>query len=161
MTEKTLPVRRVVPMEDRRSLELYGNLSQAYEAEFSALTGLLPDSSGWYGIQTPPDACHDGFLLMEGEAPIGFMVVFTGTPRDVSECYILPARRRQGLGLYLAGEIFGRYPGSWQIRQIQGADRALLFWRRVLDHLVQGRYTEQLVEDPAWGLVTRQEFVFE
>ena len=149
---------QIVPMAGMRDLLIYENLSQAYEAEFSSLTGCMPDHLGRYALQTPLDENHPGFLLMEGDIPLGFMVICLGEIQDVSEFYILPVRRRMGCGFFLAKGVFSLFPGRWQIRQIQGADHAVLYWRGVLDRLIPGGYAQALVEDPFWGFVTRQRF---
>lgn len=148
----------VLPMEGVREFTIYQNLSLPYEAEFSPLTGTLPDSLGRYPLAAALDNNQRGFLLMKGKIPLGFMVIRIEEIRDVSEFYIVPGKRRMGCGLFLAGSVFSLFPGKWHVRQIKGADRATLFWRRILDQLIPNGYTEEMAEDSFWGIVTRQEF---
>lgn len=76
---------------------------------------------------------------------------------DVAEFFVLPGHRRRGAGRELAHALFAAHPGSWQVRQIEGAHRAVAFWRSVIAGVCP-EYVEAEVRDPEWGLVTRQRF---
>lgn len=84
---------------------------------------------------------------------------FFGEGVEGWEFYIIPARRKNKLGERLATTIFNMYPGDWQVRQIAGADLAKAFWRKIIKTFTQGNYVESEVNDPDWGVVTRQQFV--
>lgn len=99
-----------------------------------------------------------GYLICESQIPIGFMVFSIGEVKDVSEFYIIPAKRLGGHGRNLASSIFVRHPGRWQVRQICGADSARLFWRKVISCITKGNYREEEIEDAHWGRVSRQSF---
>lgn len=141
------------------NLAIYMNLATAYEAEFSRLTGEMPSAEGLFAPGTVPGDKYKGFLLFVDDCPVGFAVVdILNQPHDVAEFYVVPVMRQQGLGLYLAETVFRQYPGAWQVRQIEGADEAIKFWRRVISRLSNDNYLEEVVSDPAWGTVTRQRF---
>lgn len=135
------------------------NLAQAYEAEFSALTGKIPNDNGEFVFDTIPVAPYQGYLLYQANTPIGFCVINTNsTPQDIAEFYIIPSRRHKKIGTEFAYSIFDKYPGLWQVRQIKGAEHAIAFWRRVISTYTKNNYKEQIIEDPDWGIVTKQIF---
>ena len=136
------------------------NLAQAYEAEFSSLTGKMPGDDGIFKLDTMPFKPYVGYIFYYDGIPIGFCILNPeSNPKDISEYYIVPVMRRKNLGYLFAQAIFSTYPGQWQVRQIQGADQAVKFWRRLISQYTQNQYVEERVNDPEWGLVTRQLFV--
>ena len=141
------------------NLSKYLNLAHAYEAEFSSLTGILPDQTGIFQPGTLPSENNIGYLIYQKNIPIGFCIAsLSKNINDVAEFYIIPTLRRQGLGLILAKEVFIRNPGKWQVRQIAGADQATIFWRSIIAEITNNTYTEKKVEDATWGMVTCQYF---
>lgn len=142
----------------KENSKAYYNLTQAYEAEFSNLTHEMPDEDGLFKIQTDIDHEHIGYLLYDNKKPIGFMVVRMGEVKDVSEFYIIPAKRKSGYGQSLASYVFSQHPGRWQVRQISGADSAKAFWRKVIAKITAGQYLEEVIQDDDWGYVSRQSF---
>ena len=141
------------------NIKIYYHLTQAYEAEFSPLTGEVPGENGLFAVQTDIDERHIGYLLYEGLIPIGFMVFQQGPVKDVAEFYIIPVKRKQAYGKQLAQLVFRKHPGSWQVRQIEGAEGAKRFWRKVIGEITHNSYREEVVDDEVWGRVTRQTFV--
>ncbi|RRS08137.1 GNAT family N-acetyltransferase [Pseudoalteromonas sp. J010] len=138
--------------------QVYFNLVQAYEAEFSALTKKLPDSNGVFQLDTPLDEQHFGYLAYENEFPVGFINIFKAHNNfEVCEFYIVPAARKRKLGSAFMSRVWQMYPGHWQIKQIQGADHAISFWRSVLT-LNSIDYIESQYQDDYWGEVNRQVF---
>lgn len=144
---------------NNENLNQYCNLAHAYEAEFSALTGNLPDRHGIFQPDTMPNDDYTGFLLYDEGLPCGFAVVNLNTSvHDVAEFYVVPVKRLKKLGTLLAHYLFQRFPGKWQVRQISGADHATQFWRRVIAQIQHSNFQEAVVDDPEWGQVTRQCF---
>ena len=147
---------------DNKNVEIYLNLARAYEAEFSNLTGKLPNEFGIFEPDTMPSSPYIGYLLFKNNIPVGFCLAEINLNlRDIAEFYIIPSARKNNLGLILASIIFEMYPGNWQVRQIQGADKATAFWRKVISKQTDNKYTEAVVNDPIWGIVTRQQFVID
>jgi predicted acetyltransferase len=110
-------------------------------------------------LDTLPTAPYEGYFLYKNATPIGFAIInISSTPHDVAEFYIIPSARRNGSGQIFAHHIFAKYPGSWQVRQISGADLAIKFWRKVISSFRDGKFTEEVVNDPEWGVVTKQSF---
>lgn len=143
----------------KENLNVYLNLAQAYEAEFSSITGKLPTKSGVFEPDTMPDENHKGFLLFDNEYPIGFCITkVDASPHDICEFYIIPAKRKKNFGYKLAKFVFEKYPGQWQVRQIVEATAAISFWRRIISQMTNDNYDEEVVDDLDWGKVLRQHF---
>jgi predicted acetyltransferase len=142
-----------------QNMHIYNNLAQAYEAGFSSLTKKMPNEEGLFELDTIPLYPYRGYLLYHETKPIGFCVLKLGSEfNDVAEFYIIPVMRKHGLGASLAHAIFDKFPGTWHVRQIAGADSASAFWRRVITQYTDGQYIEEQIDDPDWGVVTRQKF---
>lgn len=148
---------KIVDLNNRDDLNRLGH---DYEAEFSPLTGALPNELGIYILNTEPVDPYIGYLLFYHQTPLGFCVVNIGTPNDFAEFYIIPDMRREGLGTYLASKIFEKHPGLWQARQIQGAHWATDFCRNTLKGLGKD-FTQDVISDIDYGKVTRQLFQVE
>lgn len=150
----------IVRIETAEQKEILAHLTQAYEAEFSKITGKIPEANGIFKPDTQIDEHHEGYLLFDNNhRPIGFCIKGTvGAIHDISEFYIVPAVRRQGWGQKFAFAIFKNYSGPWQVRQIIGADRAQQFWRTAIQSFTSGRFEEVLSSDPDWGQVILQTF---
>ncbi|MCK8601876.1 GNAT family N-acetyltransferase [Desulfoferrobacter suflitae] len=152
-------ITRMVPIEDSNH-HVYENLAQAYEAEFSPVTGKFPEENGKYKLDTICREPHFGYLFYEDNIPIGFVVLgFLDQSYDVAEFYVIPTHRRHGIGRHMALRVFARYHGHWQVRQMVKADWAVAFWRRVIGEYCAGEYQEDLVDDAYYGPVMRQRFV--
>ena len=125
------------------NIEIFDNLIQNYEAEFSEITGKKADSQGRYALDVDISDDQPGYLLFEEDTPIGFAVLGKQSGKnDVAEFYIVPDFRRQDFGKKFAFEIFDMYPGSWQVRQIEGAEKARCFWRAVIKEYTCGNYVD-------------------
>jgi predicted acetyltransferase len=137
----------------------YLNLAKSYEAEFSELTHKLPNENGVFEPDTLPTAPYTGYLLYRNNIPIGFCIVEINEEiNDVAEFYIVPSMRKNKFGQELAITVFDMHPGKWQVRQIEGADKAKRFWQKVIGFYTDAQFVEGEVNDPDWGKVTRQRF---
>lgn len=143
------------------NLDVYLNLAQSYEGEFSGITGKKPDAKGVFALDTPPlGDCSVGFLLIMAGTPAGLaaVVVKPESRFEMGEFYIVPCFRRQAWGMRFVHSLWRMLPGQWEVKQIRGAEYASEFWRRVIGEFTQGVFVEDKYEDPYWGLVTRQQF---
>ena len=77
---------------------------------------------------------------------------------DIAEFYIVPAKRGRHVGRKFAQEIFSRYKGNWQVKQIDGADKAVVFWQKTISEFTNNNYSEESINDSYWGKITRQRF---
>tara|TARA_R110000868_G_scaffold153059_1_gene378370 strand:- start:938 stop:1417 length:480 start_codon:yes stop_codon:yes gene_type:complete len=144
---------------DDQNVIVFENLAQAYEAEFSTLTQKVPNKLGVFKIDVNPLQRFSGYLVYDGNIPIGFSVVdVESSVNDILEFYIIPSMRHKKYGYALAAMVFDKHPGAWQVRQIKGADDATSFWRRVIKKYTNDRFKEQVITDATWGEVTCQQF---
>ena len=134
-------------------------LSQQYEAEFSRITGKLPDASGHYKITDEVTDKYQAWVFQKDTQIVGFAVIDVSRQRtDVAEFYIIPALRGQRLGEISAMALFDCYPGDWQVRQIKGAEYARKFWEQVIRRYSQGLFDSSSELDHDWGHVYIQRF---
>ncbi|MCS5705317.1 hypothetical protein NZK27_03850 [Synechococcus sp. FGCU-3] len=141
------------------NLNVYHNLAQAYEAEFSPITKKHPDLNGLYALDTTVGGEVKAYLLKTSQSAIGFAaasVPVKGT-RDLREFYVVPTMRGQKIGTYFAGQIFFLHPGQWTVKQLEGAKHATAFWHRALAELGTA-YEETHIQDEYWGSVVMQTF---
>lgn len=68
----------------------------------------------------------------------------------LAEFFIMRKYRHQGVGEYVARFIFDRYPGNWQVSQINENSPATVFWRKVISRYTNGHFQEQLLENEHW-----------
>lgn len=139
---------------------IYHNLVQCYEAEFSPITGKKPNTSGLFELDTHLGDETLGFLLIINNSPAGIAAIKSkeADAYEVCEFYILPYFRKNAMGMQFAHTIWKKYPGDWEIKQIQGAGYATTFWRKTINSFMGTEYTEECYDDPYWGIVTRQRF---
>lgn len=144
---------------NEENISILFNLGQAYEAEFSSITGKDPDDKGIFNLDTIPKGDYTGYLFYQNVIPMGFCIInINNSPMDVAEFYIVPSKRKQKLGMACAHDIFNKHQGVWQVRQIQNLDYAVKFWRRVIGVYTGNNYEEDIVTDLDWGVVIRQTF---
>jgi predicted acetyltransferase len=65
---------------------------------------------------------------------------------SVAEFFILRKYRRRGIGRQVAGNIFDRFAGRWEISILPTNVIALRFWREVIKSYRSEKYTETVVE---------------
>lgn len=52
--------------------------------------------------------------------------------------------------LYVAWEIFSRFRGRWEVRQVMENVAATAFWRSVIGQYTSGAFEETLFDDERW-----------
>ena len=113
----------------RRLLELYLH-------DFSELTDADVDAHGRFGYPyldlywTEPE--RRPFLFRVAGHWAGFALVRTGVPHDMAEFFVLRKHRRTGVGVEAASDLFARFPGDWQVRQMTANGGATAFWHRAI-----------------------------
>lgn len=146
---------------DTSSRPVWDRLVQAYEFEFSRITGKIPASDGTMPLDTVLGDAISGWTFWHDGRPAGFAaVVDHGEVREVAEFYVVPAYRGRGLGRELAASLFDRTPGCWVVKQLVEATAAQSFWKKVLADLPCQELREETFVDPQWGMVVCQRFVW-
>ncbi|MGR5063465.1 GNAT family N-acetyltransferase [Photobacterium sp. DNB22_13_2] len=142
------------------NMQVYLNLTQPYEAEFSVYTKKVPDKNGVFAMDTLIGNNVKGFLLYIDNAPAGLAAIAETSPDHYEVCdfYVVPIFRKNKMGQQFAHQLFTMMPGDWESKQIDGAVHAIAFWRRAIGAFTQEQYVEDIYQDPYWGSVTRQRF---
>lgn len=77
-----------------------------------------------------------GFVLVENQG------VLPESQFSVGEFFIMRKFRGQGLGQQVAFDIFDRFHGRWEVREVVQNKPAIAFWRKVIDRFTHGSYHE-------------------
>ncbi len=138
---------------------VFDSLVQDYEEEFSPITGKKQSHDGKYLLDSDWRAPNTGYYWTENREIMGFCIKGNqGAFSDIFEFYVIPKFRGMGIGENLAFAVFDAFPGKWQVRQIEGADKAREFWRKTISKYTSGNFEEVEFSDPFWGAVTCQRF---
>lgn len=150
---------------DSNNKHVYMNLAQAYEAEFSKIMQKKPDEDGLFPLDTHIDDHVSGYLLYIDGIPAGHTAIANEAAGcyEVCDFYVVPYFRQNKVGKRFISQVFRNLGGSWEIKQVAGAEHAVKFWRDVLydytlDNHIAGGYVEDSYDDEQWGVVTRQRF---
>ena len=140
--------------------DVYMNLSQPYAAEFSKIIQQKPNKDGLFTIYSELGGDNTGYLLYIDDIPAALTAITRKGDNqfEVADFYVLPYFRKNKVGKQFISELFNLLGGSWEIKQVAGADHATTFWRDVINDYTAGRFSEDKYQDEVWGLVTRQQF---
>jgi len=69
---------------------------------------------------------------------------------DLAEFFVLRAYRRRGVGATAARQLFDRFPGRWEVRELAENAPAIASWRRVIDGYTGGDWREHVLDDNRW-----------
>lgn len=146
---------------DSSTRPVWDRLVQAYEYEFSRITGKEPLNDGSMPLDTELGGNVRGWIWWQGDRPAGLAaVVDHGDHREVAEFYVVPRWRGRGHGRAQVAALFDTAPGRWVVKQLVAATDAQAFWKNCLHSLPCRNLSESECHDPCWGPVVRQEFVW-
>ena len=117
-----------------------------YLHDFSEVTGADVDGRGRFGYPyldlywAEPE--RHPFLFRTAGHWAGFAFVRAGAPHDMAEFFVMRKYRRRGLGITAAHQLFARFPGEWQVRQMTANAGASAFWRRAIPYTFTEERTE-------------------
>lgn len=125
------------------------NLIELYVHDFSEYVPHDLKPSGRFEIPLADpwltSAAHFPFFIRQADVLCGFALVRRGSrtrddadAMDVAEFFVVRGARKRGLGRQVAHQLFGRFPGRWEIRVHVSNGTALKFWRGVADSWVGG-----------------------
>ena len=123
--------------------QIIGNLIQLYSYEFSTLCDTDVEYDGlfdWDGLEDYwNDTSLHPFLCKVKQKIAGFALiqrlsVVTGATNvwDMEDFFILEKYKRNGVGSAMLSELFREFTGQWEIRVLNGNNRALEFWNHVI-----------------------------
>jgi predicted acetyltransferase len=136
--------------EDRTTIQ---NLGRYYVYEMSRYCGFLPT---W---ETPPNGlfeCVDlssyceeqdkhAFLIKVDDELAGFVLInkIGSTPDvdwNIGEFFVVAKFQGKGVGRYVAIQIFGQFPGTWETTQIPENQAAIDFWEKVVSQYSHSQF---------------------
>ncbi|WP_025850328.1 GNAT family N-acetyltransferase [Paenibacillus ehimensis] len=66
---------------------------------------------------------------------------------SVAEFFVMKKYRRHGVGREMALALFNRFPGQWEVAQMEENVPAQMFWKRIIDEYTKGSYEEITRDD--------------
>ena len=155
--ETELAIEIIEAQEEDRPL--LANLLQFYLYDFSEFMSWdVPDNGRFddddlNGCWTE-DYRHPYLLRVNGQLA-GFAIVnqgsdISGDPAviDMSEFFVMRKYRHRGVGSYFAVELFKRFPGQWEVRELGQNQDALKFWRNVIGKYTGGQFKDFFSLEP-------------
>lgn len=133
------------------------NLLELYHYDFSEFDDVDVDEDGRFGYDYLDNWWADDwrypFLLRVDGRLAGFALLarrgyLRPDPQatEVNEFFVMRRYRRRGVGERFARALFDRFPGAWEVRELERNVPAQQFWRAVI-----GRYTGGRFEDRGWN----------
>ena len=107
-----------------------------------------PDLSRYW---SEPD--RHPFVILADHRTAGFALIRDVEPEvlhEMSEFYVVPALRRQGVGRKAATMLFQRFGGRWQLQFAVANARAQSFWRFVVPVATETPNANGLVHTMTW-----------
>lgn len=97
---------------------------------------------------------HPLFILVD-DVIAGFVLANTKDPlsdgkrQTISEFYVTPTHRNEGVGSNAAKKALDMFPGEWVIRELVG-NPAVGFWEKVVKDYTNGNFQEIERNDEKW-----------
>lgn len=143
---------------DQQDKPIVQNLGRFYVYEFTGFTGWRCGEDGLYGCRDLSGYWDTGhpYLLRVADELAGFAIVDRAAGDDeidyyIAEFFVLARFQRRGVGRFAAHTLFDRFPGRWEVAQLPGYQRAIRFWRTVIDEYTQGHFEETLAVTPRYN----------
>lgn len=150
----------------REQAEVLGNLMQLYLYEFtdidwaegSDLKEIGADGKYTYHYFDAywAEPGRDPYLILADGKLAGFALVLERRLLDpdheghaIAEFFVLRNMRRRGIGEAAARFLFERYPGEWEVAELEANQPAQHFWRVVIGRYSGGGYDER--RGVSWG----------
>ncbi len=130
----------LVPPEKQ---EVFSRYFQLYLYEHSIFTGNKPINGifqyPWFETYWQEDESRWPFWMRNGEDVAAFAFVRfddNDLTYEMAEFWVANQYRGQGLGDRLAKYVLLRFGGRWKLNQVKRNERAIAFWSRLLDEIV-------------------------
>ena len=146
------------PIEEKPVLH---RLMQLYLYDSTEFTGDDPGRDGVFSYRYFDEYWHEPdrfpFLIYCGANLAGFILVNShtvvleqGAGRSLAEFFVMRKYRRQGVGRRAAAQVFGRFPGLWEVRANDNSSAGQQFWRAIIAEYTGGEFSETVLETPSW-----------
>lgn len=135
---------------------------QFYLYDFSAMLSGDVNSGGFFDHEMHLDSYWSEpdrfpYLIYTNSEIAGFLLVNSYTclaenrgGKSIAEFFVMPKYRRRGVGRKTAIQIFDKFPGKWEVRQIKENIAGQLFWRKVIAEYTRGNFKETVLNDHLW-----------
>ena len=150
--QNTIPMKVKLTRIDISKKQTLKQMLKAYQKE------LLGRESGEYKylnsyLQNPNS--YPFFIVVNGEI-IGFVLinsytVYLNKAKSISEFYIKPKFRKQGLGKQAAKLALNKFKGECEIRVLKDNNLALDFWKKIATELVGDKLQEVTINNKLWS----------
>jgi predicted acetyltransferase len=119
------------------------NLLELYAHDFSEFLDVKPGEDGRFGYGNLElywsNAERHPFLVRLNGVWAGVILVKKGSQAsgdpevwDMAEFFVLRGFRRSGIGTRIAMDVWGKFPGRWEIRVMGRNEAAVQFWRQAV-----------------------------
>ena len=136
-------------------------LLQFYAYDFSEILPLEVADDGRFHVPSVTanltDSKQHAFLVRVDDTLAGFALVqpksyLTGDAGvfDMAELFVMRRYRRRRVGEQVAGWLFDRFRGPWEVRQKAENQAVTAFWRRIIGRYADGQFEELLLDDERW-----------
>lgn len=152
----------------RQMVELYvHDFSELYEQDFTESGSMTLKADGYFlgeeVFQRNFVEVFAAFLIYYKGLLAGFALVDDKSQldgrsgvHDVLQFFVLRGYRRHGVGRLAAHALFDRFPGDWEVRQIDQNQAAQAFWRKAIGSYGDKAYAEvRWQDDQDAGIVQR------
>jgi predicted acetyltransferase len=127
---------------------ILANLLELYAHDFSEFHPLDIGPDGRFVYKSLPlywsESNRHPFLIRFNGKLAGFALVKRGSEIsanqelwDMAEFFVLRACRRHRVGTLAAQEVWGRFPGPWEVRVMQSNLSANFFWKRAISDFIR------------------------
>lgn len=136
------------------------NLLELYIHDFSEFLDLDLGLDGRFGYKylslywTEP--AHYPFLVEVNGRPAGFVLMRKGSQIsgdentwDITEFFVVRRHRRSRVGLYVAHQMWRRFPGKWEVRVKDSNRPAIAFWTHAVSDFLGQTAVPALIESDA------------
>jgi predicted acetyltransferase len=150
----------LVPAQPHQ-LPVLANLFQLYSHDFSEILPLSVGDDGRFAVPALErywqDPWRHAFLIRVADRWAGFALAHQQSRLtddreiwDVAEFFVMRGFRRSGVGARAATELFTRFPGRWEVRQIHANTAATTFWRDVIGRFTGAAVVETVHDTDRW-----------
>jgi predicted acetyltransferase len=135
---------------------LIRHLMELYRYDFSEYDESDVDINGYFGYRWLDhywtDEDRQPFIIRVHGKPAGFVLVnqhtyLPGSDWAIAEFFVMRKYRGKGIGKKAAFDVFDRFPGKWEVYELESNQPSQQFWRKVISDYTHGHYSETNVDD--------------
>ncbi len=155
-----MPKVEIRPVSIEQSPVLF-RLMQLYLHDLSEIEGTEINEEGLFeykylDLYWQEEARRPFIIYVDGNLA-GFVLVnahvyleYPDPVHSIAEFFVMRKYRRKGIGRGAAFQIFDKFPGYWEVREMGDNLVAQQFWRKVIGEYTQDNYSELPEGDGIW-----------